>query len=241
MASQTPSELTIPKVPQTSAALTFLLQLQPSFPLQLQPSLLPDPPYTPTPIFDRQVWSPSSGEFLGSTQFQLRETSTCHNLIVVACGDDSQDLAGSRISRIRAASRRLYMTPNSSSPGGTSSDYFSATVHMQSHVAVSSLPKRNTLLDPPPADTPWTYRVQVLMTDGGQAGPNGIRKAQRDHLTENNLSPDGADPLRLDCSVHWEEGFIQTTSSDSVCYADTWYKSKKLQLPAPAPLADVYL
>ena len=63
-------------------------------------------------------------------------------------GDDSQDLAGSRISRIRAASRRLYMTPNSSSPGGTSSDYFSATVHMQSHVAVSSLPKRNTLLEP---------------------------------------------------------------------------------------------
>ena len=119
-------------------------------------------------------------------------------------GDDSQDLAGSRISRIRAASRRLYMTPNSSSPGGTSSDYFSATVHMQSHVAVSSLPKRNTLLDPPPADIPWTYRVQVLMTDGGQAGPNGIRQAQRDLLPEN-----AADPLRLDCSVHIQRAIRQ--------------------------------
>jgi hypothetical protein len=101
--------------------------------------------------------------------------------------DDSQD-TGSPVfsagSRIAAASRRLHM--------GTSP------------VAGSALPKRNTLLHPPQADKPWTYRVDVVMADAGQAGPNGIRQAQRDHLPEN-----AADPLRLDCSVHIQRAIRQ--------------------------------
>jgi hypothetical protein len=73
-----------------------------------------------------------------------------------------------------------------------------------SPVAGSALPKRNTLLHPPQADIPWTYRTQVVMADAGQAGPNGIRQAQRDHLPEN-----AADPLRLDCSVHIQRAITQ--------------------------------
>jgi hypothetical protein len=73
-----------------------------------------------------------------------------------------------------------------------------------SPVAGSALPKRNTLLDPPQADIPWTYRVQVVMADAGQAGPNGIRQAQRDHLPET-----AADPLRLDCIVHIQRAITQ--------------------------------
>jgi hypothetical protein len=94
--------------------------------------------------------------------------------------DDSQDTG----SPVFSAGRRLHM--------GTSP------------VAGSALPKRNTLLHPPQADKPWTYRVQVVMADAGQAGPNGIRQAQRDHLPEN-----AADPLRLDCSVHIQRAITQ--------------------------------
>jgi hypothetical protein len=103
--------------------------------------------------------------------------STCHNLIVLSN-------TGSPVSRIAAASRRLHM--------GTSP------------VAGSALPKRNTLLHPPQADIPWTYRTQVVMADAGQAGPNGIRQGRRDHLPENV-----ADPLRLDCSVHIQRAITQ--------------------------------
>jgi hypothetical protein len=67
-------------------------------------------------------------------------------------------------------------------------------------------PRRGRALTPPAQTlrTPWTYRVQVVMTDAGQAGPNGIRQAQRDHLPEN-----AADPLRLDCSVHIQLAITQ--------------------------------
>ena len=138
-----------------------------------------------TPISDRwSPWSPSSGEFLGSTQVELWNAKHMSQSDHV---DDSQDTgspAFSAGSRIAAASRRLHM--------GTSP------------VAGSALPKRNTLLHPPQADKPWTYRVQVVMADAGQAGPNGIRQAQRDHLPEN-----AADPLRLDCSVHIQRAITQ--------------------------------
>ena len=85
-----------------------------------------------TPISDRcSPWSPSSGEFLGSTQVELWNAKHMSQSDHV---DDSQD-TGSPVfsagSRIAAASRRLHM--------GTSP------------VAGSALPKRNTLLHPPQA------------------------------------------------------------------------------------------
>jgi len=142
-----------------------------------------------TPISDRcSPWSPSSGEFLGSTQVELWNAKHMSQSDHV---DDSQD-TGSPVfsagSRIAAASRRLHM--------GTSP--------VAEPVAGSALPKRNTLLHPPQADKPWTYRVDVVMADAGQAGPNGIRQAQRDLLPEN-----AADPLRLDCSVHIQRAIRQ--------------------------------
>ena len=223
---QTPSEFTIPKVPHRSAALTFPPQPQPSAVPELEGraeavedtfnaqnvantlwayatmgraagarvgldegdggSGRSDGGHVQlaerrTPISDRwSPWSPSSGEFLGSTQVELWNAKHMSQSDRV---DDSQD-TGSPVSRIASASRRLHM--------GTSP------------VAGSALPKRNTLLHPPQADKPWTYRVEVVMADAGQAGPNGIRQAQRDHLPEN-----AADPLRLDCSVHIQRAITQ--------------------------------
>ena len=228
--SQTPSEFTIPKVPHRSAALTFPPQPQPSAVPELEgrAEAVEDTfnaqnvantlwAYATmgraagarggldegaggagrgagghvqhaerrTPISDRwSPWSPSSGEFLGSTQVELWNAKHMSQSDRV---DDSQD-TGSPVfsagSRIAKASRRLHM--------GTSP------------VAGSALPKRNTLVPPPQADIPWTYRVEVVMADAGQAGPNGIRQAQRDHLPEN-----AADPLRLDCSVHIQLAITQ--------------------------------
>ena len=224
--SQTPSEFTIPKVPHRSAALTFPPQPQPSAVPELEgrAEAVEDTfnaqnvantlwAYATmgraagarggldegaggavrgaggTPISDRwSPWSPSSGEFLGSTQVELWNAKHMSQSDHV---DDSQD-TGSPVfsvgSRIAAASRRLHM--------GTS--------QVAEPVAGSALPKRNTLVPPPQADIPWTYRVEVVMADAGQAGPNGIRQAQRDHLPENV-----ADPLRLDCSVHIQRAITQ--------------------------------
>jgi hypothetical protein len=175
--SQTPSEFTIPKVPHRSAALTFPPQPQPSAvpELEARAEAVEDTfnaqnvantlwAYATmgraagarggldegaggavrgaggTPISDRcSPWSPSSGEFLGSTQVELWNAKHMSQSDRV---DDSED-TGSPVfcagSRIAAASRRLHM--------GTSP------------VAGSALPKRNTLLHPPQAEIPWTYRV----------------------------------------------------------------------------------
>ena len=179
--SQTPSEFTIPKVPHRSAALTFPPQPQPSAVPELEgrAEAVEDTfnaqnvantlwAYATmgraagarggldegaggavrgadgTPISDRcSPWSPSSGEFLGSTQVELWNAKHMSQSDHV---DDSQD-TGSPVfsagSRIAAASRRLHM--------GTSP--------VAEPVAGSALPKRNTLLHPPQAEIPWTYRV----------------------------------------------------------------------------------
>ena len=92
-----------------------------------------------TPISDRwSPWSPSSGEYLGSTQVELWKDKHMSQSDRV---DDSQDTGSPVLSDVSraSASRRLHM--------GTSP------------VAGSALPKRNTLLHPPQAEIPWTYRV----------------------------------------------------------------------------------